>query len=262
MLKADCANCFGLCCVVPAFSVSSEFAIHKPAGQPCPNLQTDFRCGIHTALRPRGFAGCTVYDCFGAGQQVSQVTFGGHDWRQAPQTTSEMFDVFPIMRALHELLYYLSDALARNVAEPLNGELADARHATEQFTRAGPGDLLELDVETHRQAINLLLLRTSELVRAEPPGGALDHRGADLIGSDLRELDLRRASFRGALLVGADLRGTDLRLADLIGADLRGADLRGTDLRDAIYLTQAQLNAARGDASTRLSTQFEHPVHW
>ena len=71
-LRADCAQCVGLCCVAPAFAVSADFAIDKAAGQPCPNLQADFRCGIHAGLRDRGFRGCAVYDCFGAGQRVSR----------------------------------------------------------------------------------------------------------------------------------------------------------------------------------------------
>lgn len=262
MLTADCGNCFGLCCVVPAFAASSDFAIDKPAGRACPNLQADFRCGIHSDLRSSGFAGCTVYDCFGAGQQVSQVTFGGRDWRSAPQTRTQMFDVFPIMRALHELLYYLTDAQSRTVGDPLGEELARALRHTGQLTEAPPDALLELDVEAHRQAMNLLLVRASELIRGERPDGALDHRGADLIGADLRGLDLRRASFRGALLVGADLRRADMRGADVIGADLRGADLRGTDLREALFLTQAQLESARGDSSTRLPEQFRRPAPW
>jgi hypothetical protein len=78
-LRADCQRCFGLCCVVPAFSASSDFAIDKAAGQPCPNLRADFACAIHDRLRQRGFPGCAVYDCFGAGQQVAQVTFNGQD---------------------------------------------------------------------------------------------------------------------------------------------------------------------------------------
>ncbi len=41
-------------------------------GQPCPNLGGDFRCGIHRDLRAKGFRGCTVYDCFGAGQHLTQ----------------------------------------------------------------------------------------------------------------------------------------------------------------------------------------------
>ena len=82
-LLADCGNCFGLCCVALAFTASADFAMDKEAGEPCRNLQSDFRCGIHRTLRAQGFPGCTVYDCFGAGQQVSQVTFGGRDWREA-----------------------------------------------------------------------------------------------------------------------------------------------------------------------------------
>jgi hypothetical protein len=58
--------------VAPAFSASADFAIDKKAGQPCPNLQADFRCGVHSQLRQRGFTGCAVFDCFGAGQYVSQ----------------------------------------------------------------------------------------------------------------------------------------------------------------------------------------------
>jgi len=64
---------------VPAFSASADFAIDKDAGQPCPNLRPDFRCSIHDRLRQQGLPGCAVYDCFGAGQQVAQVTFGGRD---------------------------------------------------------------------------------------------------------------------------------------------------------------------------------------
>lgn len=70
-LRADCASGFALFCVAPAFSASADFAITKKAGQACPHLHPDFRCGIHTELRQQGFRGCTVYDCFGAGQKVS-----------------------------------------------------------------------------------------------------------------------------------------------------------------------------------------------
>ena len=31
-LRADCARCAGLCCVVPAFTESADFAIDKPSG--------------------------------------------------------------------------------------------------------------------------------------------------------------------------------------------------------------------------------------
>jgi len=123
-LRADCEHCFGLCCVVPAFSVSADFAIDKAAGQPCPNLQADFRCGIHSQLRQTGFSGCTVYDCFGAGQKVSQLTFGGQDWRDDGNVERRMFAVFPVMRQLHELLWYLAQARTLAPARSLHARIA------------------------------------------------------------------------------------------------------------------------------------------
>ena len=107
VLEADCTACAALCCVAPAFAKSSDFAINKPAGKACPNLADDFRCGIHQQLEPRGFHGCVVFDCFGAGQRITQETFGGRDWRSAP----EMLATLPIMRQLHELMWYLTEAL-------------------------------------------------------------------------------------------------------------------------------------------------------
>lgn len=260
-LRADCESCFGLCCVVPAFSASADFAINKPAGQACANLQPDFRCGIHTRLRKQGFQGCTVYDCFGAGQKVSQVTFGGQDWRRAPQTAQQMFKVFPIVRDLHELLWYVTEALTLGAARSLHLELSRAQQETDRLTRQSPDVLLELDVDTHRQGINDLLLGASELARADVRHKK-EHRGADLIGADLQGADLRGASPRGAYLIGADLRAADLRMADVIGADFRGADIRGADLTGSIFLIQSQLDAAKGDAGTRLPPPLTRPTHW
>ncbi|MBO4209553.1 pentapeptide repeat-containing protein [Micromonospora echinofusca] len=261
-MRADCARCAGLCCVAPAFARSADFAVDKPAGQPCRNLATDFRCGIHPQLRQKGFPGCTVFDCFGAGQQVTQVTYPTGNWRTAPQRAGEMFEVFAVMRHLHELLWYLAEALTLAPDAPLAAELAAAREHTAARTAGTPADLLALDVGELRQRVNGLLLRASEQARARHGRPGPDRRGADLIGADLRGADLRAASLRGAYLIGADLRQADLRGADLIGADLRGADLRGTDLRDAIFLVQAQLDAARGDRTTRLSPALAHPAHW
>ena len=258
-LRADCGRCFGLCCVVPAFAASADFAIDKPAGHACPNLGPDHRCGIHGELRERGFAGCTVFDCFGAGQQVAQVTFGGRDWREAPETLPAMAEAFAVLRPLHELLWYLTEAVALRPPAGLIAELERARAETAALTEGDLARLRAVDVAAHRDRVNPLLARAGDAARS--PGG-LDRRGARLFGADLRRVDLRRANLRGALLIGADLRGVDLGLADVTGADLRGADLRGADLRATLFLHQAQLDSARGDARTALPTTLTRPAHW
>lgn len=286
-LQADCERCFGLCCVALPFAASADFAIDKAAGQPCPNLREDHRCGIHLQLRNRGFQGCTVYDCLGAGQKVSQVTYGGRDWRRHPDTAKQMYEVLPMMRQLHEWIWYLTEALTSTSVDahstPLresSGEsppgrtLGEALHEalvrTEKLTLLPPEALLELDIAAHRAGINELLLQMSQLARdkALRTFGLADKRrksygrGADLLGAKLRGADLRCANLRGALLIAADLRGADMRYADLIGADFRDTDIRGADLTDAIFLTQPQLNAAKGDAGTRIPPSLSRPSHW
>jgi hypothetical protein len=260
-LRADCARCVGLCCVVPAFAASADFAIDKPAGRPCPHLRADSRCGIHTELRERGFPGCVVYDCVGAGQKVTQVTFGGADWRADPATAQAMFAVFPVMRALHELLRYVAEALAFTAAGPLHEELAGSFDRVDRLSASTPAGLLALDVAAVRDDVAVLLRRASAAVRGPVPRSK-QLRGAALVGARLRGADLRAANLGGALLLGADLRDADLRGADLIGADLRGADLGGADLTGCLFLTGSQLESARGDARTRTPASLPPPAHW
>jgi hypothetical protein len=261
-LQADCARCFGLCCVALPFAASADFAVDKDAGQPCGNLQADFRCGIHVRLREQGFPGCAVFDCFGAGQKVSQSTFGGQDWRQGPHTARRMFDVFPVMRQLHELLWYLAEAWALPPARPLRRDLRRALNDIDRRTRSSAEMLADLDVAALRHDVNALLVRTSELVWAGVPGRKKNYGGADLIGAKLMGANLRGANLRGAYLIAADLKNADLRAADLIGADFRDADLSGADLTGSIFLTQSQLNAAKGDAATKVPPALTRPAHW
>jgi hypothetical protein len=257
-LRADCARCAGLCCVVPALTRSADFAIDKPAGQPCPNLRDDHRCGIHASLRAKGFPGCTVYDCFGAGQQVVQVTFGGS--LPSPSVRAQMFAAFEVLRPLHELLWHLDAARSFPAADSVRPAL-DALFARVSALTTGSAEALAgVDVGTERAAADEPLREASRLARAGTAGR--DLRGADLMGKKLRNASLVGADLRGAYLIGADLRGANLDRADVIGADFRAADVRGANLATTLFLTQPHVNAATGDAATRLPAGVDRPPHW
>jgi uncharacterized protein YjbI with pentapeptide repeats len=97
-------------------------------------------------------------------------------------------------------------------------------------------------------------------------------RGADLSNTCVKQHDLHGADFNGANatlmcmsfadFTNASFRDTELSGANLAGAKLDGADLTGaktsitsflgTDLRHVKGLTQAQLDVACGDATTKL----------
>src|SRR4051812_13715154 len=123
-LRADCSRCTGLCCVAPAFARSADFALDKPARRPCPHLQGDFRCDIHAGAPPPplggpsrgatpphrqggGFGGCRVYACWGGGRRPPREPSRAPAGRGPPP----ILDAFETVRALHELLWYITAAL-------------------------------------------------------------------------------------------------------------------------------------------------------
>jgi uncharacterized protein YjbI with pentapeptide repeats len=257
-LAADCSRCVGLCCVAPAFVASSDFAFSKPAGVACRHLAADASCSIHARLVPSGLRGCVAYDCFGAGQRVVAVFGGGG-------RSAEMLSAYEVVRQLHELLWYVTDALSRAAAAPVHGALADARSEIDAAIAGGPSSIAATDPAAHRATVAPLLRRASALTRAtspadlagrdlpghdlpghdlagqDPAGHDLagqDPAGHDLAGQDPAGRDPAGHDLAGQDLAGQDLAGRDLARADLstvllIGADLRGADLRSADLLGA-----------------------------
>jgi hypothetical protein len=251
-LVADCGGCFGLCCVLLPFQAASGFGIDKAGGTPCPNLAGDDRCSIHATLRKDGWAGCVTFDCFGAGQQVSQVTYAGVSWREH-DNLPEMAAVLSVMRVLHEMLAHLTE-VGRRSPDPVASQLATE---VVRMTAATPNELLDIDLDHLHDRVGHALESASARLRT----GA-GYRGRDLAGRDLRDLDLLEADLRSSMLIRADLRGVDLGCADLLGADLRDADVRGSGLAATLFLAQSQVNAARGDRLTTLPDKLTRPSHW
>ncbi|MDT0162454.1 pentapeptide repeat-containing protein [Bacillus sp. AG4(2022)] len=267
-LSSDCGSCFGLCCVALPFAKTADFAIDKSSGSPCPNLQDDFLCRTHETLRDKGFKGCTVYECFGAGQKVSQLTYAGKDWRKNPDLANEMFEVFPIMQQLHEMLLYLTEAHSLQETHSISDELQSAINTIDALTLLEAKSITNLDVYAHRSMVSELLNKSSELYRRNVHHNRTHKlisklkRSSDFIGASLKGEDLRGASLRGALLIAGNLQNADLRKCDLLGADLRDANICGADLRGCLFLTQAQVNASIGNLSTKLPPALKIPAHW
>jgi hypothetical protein len=218
-LVADCSRCVGLCCVLLPFARSADFAFDKAAGDPCRHLSSDHRCGIHTRLREEGMRGCAAYDCFGAGQAV---------------TESGRIAVFHEVEQVHEIAWYLAEAADRGADVAALTAAARALAVAPHPTRA--------EVDELRSRVAPVLRRVAERARSAY-AAPFTPAGAELVGADLRGSDLRGADLRGVVLIEADLSGADLVDADLLGADLRGAVLGGADLSRALFVTRRQLGS-------------------
>ena len=174
-----------------------------------------------------------------------------------------MFDVYPIIQQLQEMLWYLNEVLTIEAAKSIHKDVQLMIEETEALTFQSPEMILTIDVAGHRANVNKLLIRTSELVRDQVSKKQKNTRRAmDYLGAKLRGADLKGANLRGALLIAADLRNADLRWSDLIGADFRDTDISGANLTGSIFLTQAQVNAAKGNKHTKLPSALVMPAHW
>jgi len=129
------------------------FGYDKPAQTPCINLQPDFRCSIHGRLAESGFPGCIAFDCYGAGQWVTQQVFQGASWRDSVLTGKRMFEAFSRFRTLHELMALLIVARQhvkeKDILEKLDRKLKEI----EKITVAETADCGRIEITTLRQEI-------------------------------------------------------------------------------------------------------------
>jgi hypothetical protein len=175
-LKSDCTRCAALCCAAFAFETSDMFAIDKPIDAACPNLKPDFSCRIHGERIERGFRGCTLFDCHGAGQRVTQEIFGGKTWRDDPALAAPMFELFRKMLKIHDYLRLvfilealpLSEEEAAAVAgfrEILAPQKGWDRHSLEAF------EVMRVVTEFERFAVSLKASPAAKALQARFTGG-------------------------------------------------------------------------------------------
>jgi uncharacterized protein YjbI with pentapeptide repeats len=261
-LKIDCGNCFGFCCVALYFSKVDGFPKDKNPGEPCVNLNSDFTCKVHKDLRKKGLKGCTSYDCFGAGQKVAKITYNRINWCESPELAEEMFNVFLVMRQLHEMLWYLSMVYSLEKEETLRSMSNIIIQETIEITLLKPEALLKLNLDIHREKVNEILRKASNQIRSKFVYKNNKTSNKNYIGKNLKNVPLRGADLSGALLIAADLSNNDLSGVNLIGADMRDTNIRGANLENSIFITQQQVNSANGDANTKLPASLTIPKHW
>lgn len=92
--RADCSRCCGLCCVVPPFLAVQGFGENKCADTACAHLNCASRCSIHATREFNGYIACRGFDCYGAGQWITQNLFGGANWADDPEIARAMFNAY------------------------------------------------------------------------------------------------------------------------------------------------------------------------
>jgi len=257
-LAIDCGKCSGLCCVALYFMKTDGFPEDKEAGNLCKNLASDFRCKIYNQLPKLNMKGCLAYDCFGAGQRTTQAYFPDITWKTNPEKANEIFEVFLIIFQMHQLLWYLIEAFNVSQNKKLSDELESLILENERMTTGNAGDILSLDVSSYRMKVNDALKRVTRNLSGDSSKGARK----DYIGSTFKGENLDGRDLSMSLLIATNFEGCSLKGVNFLGADMRDANIKNTDLSESVFLTQMQVNSARGNLNTKLPERLQIPDSW
>lgn len=256
-LKIDCDNCSGLCCVALYCTKTDGFPENKDSGVPCKHLNSDFQCEIHTKLIELNMKGCLAYDCFGAGQKVTQDLFPNTPWNSNQEKSKLIFEVFLRVFQLHQMEWYLLESLTlvrdKHISENIEQLILRIEHVLEETYE----DVLNFDISLFRLEVNRILKLISKQY-----AGTKQLNGKDMIGKNFKMANLDGKDFSMSLLIAANLEGCSLKYTNFLGADLRDTSFKNTDLSSCLYLTQIQINSSIGNKNTILPKNLNRPISW
>lgn len=260
-LKSDCSKCSGLCCAALFFSKMDGFPEDKSEGKPCINLQKDFRCKIHRELEKNKMKGCIGYDCFGAGQQVTQFIYFGQTWQDVPKQAKEIFDVFIVVFQLYQIRYFLLESMAIFPAKALKNDVKALIEENEMICNCKPKDIIMFDIKNYRDRVNVLLKQVCSLLQKSL---CCENKKcpSDFLGRNFKDKDMRGLDLSTKLLIAANFNNCVFDGTIFLGADTRDADFSNADLKDAVFLSQGQINSAKGNRNTKLPQYLDYPVTW
>ena len=162
LFQADCSRCCGLCCVAPAFLVIQGFGADKPAETACAHLNRAGRCRVHAQRAALGYTSCTGFDCFGAGQQITQTLFAGARWSDSPEIAERMFAAYRYWAPRFEAAALLNISLrwVRAGVHPLINDRIDSLTRVDTVAGSAHTDVAQLRRDT------LALIRSA--ISSEP----------------------------------------------------------------------------------------------
>ncbi|MFQ8705614.1 MAG: pentapeptide repeat-containing protein [Thomasclavelia sp.] len=255
-LKTNCSQCSGLCCTALFFFKIDGFPKDKKAGQPCHNLLNDFRCKIHTQLKEKKLKGCIGYDCFGAGQYVTQYIYQGQTYKDLPNQANEIFDVFIIVFQLFQIRYYLLEVLTLDISSKRKDEIKNLIIENKKICSYPAFKLANFNIKVYKDEINPILKQICLQIRGNKKSYstflAKNFKGEDMSGLDLSM----------KLLIAANFNSCKFDNTIFLGADTRDTDFSNADLKKALFLTQGQVNSARGNLNTKLPSHLSYPMSW
>lgn len=258
--KIDCFKCSGLCCTALFFSKIDGFPENKGAGKPCSKLKEDYSCSIHKELEKKNMKGCIGYDCFGAGQFVTEKVYKGESWKTLKNKSEEIFNTFTIAFQFYQVSYYLEEARTIAVAKEFHKDISKLIEENENFYDFKAKEIITFDIEKYREKANIILKKVSKSILENLKNNNKPINS--FFGKSFKNKNISGLDLSMQLLIAANFDGCNFKGTIFLGADTRDCNFSNADLVEAIFLTQGQINSAKGNRNTKLPEHLDYPISW
>ena len=204
--------------------------------------------------------GCIGYDCFGAGPFLTEQIYHGVTWKAQPEKTSEICDGYTLVYRLFQLRFFLYESKKLSSSEPLLPEIYQLLQENDSICRLPVNEMLRYPIDAYHDKVNGILKQSCAELKKHFK--APSNIRKNLLNQNLKGKDLSGADLNMKLLIGSNFQNCRFTGTTFIGADTRDANFDGADLREAVFLSQGQVNAAKGSRRTKLPKHLQYPATW
>ncbi len=176
-LSADCQHCFGLCCVALPYAKSADFAFDKDGARLAATYNQTINVLYIKTSEKKGFEAVLLMNALAPARRYLKLLMRERIGKTTPKQQARCL-TFSYYAAMHEMLWYIHEALSIETAKPIHRELRACFDKIDKLTRLSKENLLTLQVNEYRAEVNEWLLKTSELVRAQACNRKLPKKSA------------------------------------------------------------------------------------
>lgn len=206
--------------------------------------------------------GCIGYDCFGAGQHVTQCIYEGETWQTSQEQSKEIFDVFVIIFQLYQIRYFLEESRIVIPAKELWSDIENLINENDVLCNSTIQSILDIDIEGYRNKVNVLLKQVCASIIMSFKHNNNKKNLTEFLGKSFKKRDMSGLDLSMKLLIATNFDSCIFDGTIFLGADTRDANFSNADLRESVFLTQGQINSAKGNRSTKLPKHLDYPVTW
>jgi len=166
-----------------------------------------------------------------------------------------------IIFQLYQIRYFLEESTKIIPAKVLWNDIEKLIIENKALCNYNTKSILDIDIDSYKNKVNIIIKQVCNFVIKTSNNSdnvmISDFSGKNFIKRDMSGLDLSMK-----LIIASNFDSCIFDGTVFLGADTRDADFSNADLRDAVFLTQGQINAAKGNRNTKLPKHLYYPITW